>query len=73
MPQGRSVLRAIKVWSWQGQPFPVSGLLEIHDQDFCSLLHTQFLATDQEARVRFPALQKKKSSGFGTGSTQPRE
>jgi hypothetical protein len=30
------------------------------------------LATDPEARVRFPALQKK-SSGSGTGSTQPRE
>jgi hypothetical protein len=32
------------------------------------------LATDPEARVRFPALpEKKKSSGSGTGSTQPRE
>jgi hypothetical protein len=32
-----------------------------------------FLATDPEARVRFPALPEKKSSGSGTGSTQPRE
>jgi hypothetical protein len=31
------------------------------------------LATDPEARVRFPALPEKKSSGYGTGSTQPRE
>jgi hypothetical protein len=31
------------------------------------------LATDPEARVRFPALPEKKSSGSGTGSTQPRE
>jgi hypothetical protein len=30
-------------------------------------------ATDPEARVRFPALSEKKSSGSGTGSTQPRE
>jgi hypothetical protein len=28
---------------------------------------------DPEARVRFPALPEKKSSGSGTGSTQPRE
>jgi hypothetical protein len=42
---------------------------------------SEFLATDPEARVRFPALpdflkeQKKKenSSGSGTGSTQPHE
>jgi hypothetical protein len=33
----------------------------------------KFLATDPEARVRFPALLKKKSSGSGTRSTQPRE
>jgi hypothetical protein len=33
----------------------------------------QYLATDPEARVRFPALPKKKSSVSGTGSTQPRE
>jgi hypothetical protein len=33
----------------------------------------EFLATDSEARVRFPALPEKKSSGSGTGSTQPRE
>jgi hypothetical protein len=33
----------------------------------------EFLATDPEARVRFPALPEKKSSGCGTGSTQPRE
>jgi hypothetical protein len=48
---------------------------------FCKLLlsatasvvqWSEFLATDPEARVRFPALPKK-SSGSGTGSTQPRE
>jgi hypothetical protein len=33
---------------------------------------SEFLATDPEVRVRFPALQKK-SSGPGTGSTQPRK
>jgi hypothetical protein len=39
------------------------------------------MTTDPEARFRFPALpdflkekkKNKKSSGFGTGSTQPRE
>jgi hypothetical protein len=31
------------------------------------------MATDPEARVRFPALPEKKSSGSGTGSTRPRE
>jgi hypothetical protein len=32
-----------------------------------------FLATNPEARVRFPALpEKEKSSGSRTGSTQPR-
>jgi hypothetical protein len=34
---------------------------------------SEFLATDPEARVRFPALPEKKSSGSGTGSIQPRE
>jgi hypothetical protein len=34
---------------------------------------SEFLATDPEARVRFPALPEKKSSLSGTGSTQPRE
>jgi hypothetical protein len=34
---------------------------------------SEFLATDMEARVRFPSLPEKKSSGSGTGSTQPRE
>jgi hypothetical protein len=34
---------------------------------------SEFLATDPETRVRFPALPGKKSSGSGTGSTQPRE
>jgi hypothetical protein len=40
---------------------------------------SEFLATDPEARVRFPALpdflgkKKEHSSGSGTGSTQPRE
>jgi hypothetical protein len=33
---------------------------------------SEFLATDPEARVRFPALPKK-SSGSRTVSTQPRE
>jgi hypothetical protein len=33
--------------------------------------NSEFLATDPEARVRFPALQK--SGRSGTGSTQPRE
>jgi hypothetical protein len=33
---------------------------------------SEFLATDPEVRVRFPALPKK-SCGSGTGSTQPRE
>jgi hypothetical protein len=28
---------------------------------------SEFLATDPEARVRFPALPEKKSSGSGTG------
>jgi hypothetical protein len=34
---------------------------------------SEFLATDPEARVRFPALPEKKSTGSGTGSTQPCE
>jgi hypothetical protein len=34
---------------------------------------SEFLATDPVARVRFPALPEEKSSGSGTGSTQPRE
>jgi hypothetical protein len=34
---------------------------------------SEFLATDPEVRVRFPALPGKKSSGSGTGSTEPRE
>jgi hypothetical protein len=34
---------------------------------------SEFLATDPEARVRFPALPEKKNSGSGTGSAQPRE
>jgi hypothetical protein len=29
---------------------------------------SEFLATDPEARVRFPALPEKKSSGSGTGA-----
>jgi hypothetical protein len=33
----------------------------------------EFLATDPEARVRFPALTEKRSNGPGTGFTQPRE
>jgi hypothetical protein len=42
-------------------------------RDFSPPVLSQFLATDPEARVRFPALPEKKSSGSGTGSTQPRE
>jgi hypothetical protein len=38
----------------------------------CGLV-VRVLGTDPEARVRFPALPEKKSSGSGTGSTQPRE
>jgi hypothetical protein len=38
----------------------------------CGLV-VEFLTTDPEARVRFPVLPGKKSSGSGTGSTQPRE
>jgi hypothetical protein len=35
---------------------------------------SEFLATDPEARVRFPALLDfLRSSGSGTGSTQPRD
>jgi hypothetical protein len=34
---------------------------------------SEFLATDPEARVRFPALPEKKFSGSRTGCTQPRE
>jgi hypothetical protein len=34
---------------------------------------SELLATDPKAQVRFPALLEKKSSGSGTGSTQPRE
>jgi hypothetical protein len=35
---------------------------------------SEFLATDPEARVRLPALPDfLRSSGPGTGSTQPRE
>jgi hypothetical protein len=34
----------------------------------------EFLATDPEVRVRFPTLPDfQRSSGSGTGSTQPRE
>jgi hypothetical protein len=37
-------------------------------------LRSEFLATDPEVRVRFPALPDfLRSSGSGTGSTQPRE
>jgi hypothetical protein len=43
-------------------------ILKIIDKNRC-----KFLATDPEARVRFPALPKKKSIGSATGSTQPRE
>jgi hypothetical protein len=35
---------------------------------------SEFLATDPEVRVRLPALEDfLRSSGSGTGSTQPRE
>jgi hypothetical protein len=36
-------------------------------------LWSEFLATDPEVRVRFPAVPDFLSSGPGTGSTQPRE
>jgi hypothetical protein len=44
----------------------------------CSILWSsgqKFLATDSEVRVRFPALSDffLRSSGSGTGSTQPRD
>jgi hypothetical protein len=43
-------------------------------QDRLCGLVSEFLATDPEARVRFPALPDfQRSSGSGTGSTQPRE
>jgi hypothetical protein len=38
----------------------------------CGLV-VRVLATDPEARIRFPAQPGKKNSGSGTGSTQPRE
>jgi hypothetical protein len=39
-----------------------------------NLLLSEFLATDPEVRVRFPGLPDfLRSSGSGTGSTQPRE
>jgi hypothetical protein len=38
-----------------------------------SAIWSEFLAIDPEARVQFPALPEKKSSGSGTGSSQPRE
>jgi hypothetical protein len=38
------------------------------------VLWPEFLATDQEVRIRFPALPDfLRSSGSGTGSTQTRE
>jgi hypothetical protein len=40
---------------------------------FITVSWSEFSATDPEARDRFPALPEKKSSGSGTGSTQPRE
>jgi hypothetical protein len=36
-------------------------------------LWSEFLATDPEVRVRFPALPDFLSSGSGTRSTQPRQ
>jgi hypothetical protein len=40
----------------------------------CVLQWLEFLATDPELRVRFPALPYfLRNSGSGTGSTQPRE
>jgi hypothetical protein len=50
--------------------FPVE-VTHMSGINFCM---TEFLATDPEARVRFPALPgKKKGSRSGTGSTRPRE
>jgi hypothetical protein len=48
--------------------------VQITETDRLSDLVVRVLATDPEVRVRFPALpEKKKSSGSGTGSTQPHE
>jgi hypothetical protein len=50
------------------------GLKDVVSNDHISLhIFVNFLATDQEARVQFSTLSEKKSSGSGTGSTQPRE
>jgi hypothetical protein len=49
------------------------GMIECFLQTASVVKWSEFLATHPEARVRFPALPQKKSSGSGTGSTQPRE
>jgi hypothetical protein len=44
------------------------------DETASVVYSSEFLATDPEARVRFPALPDfLRNSGSGTGSTQPRE
>jgi hypothetical protein len=43
-----------------------------YNDRLCGLV-VRILATDPEARVRFPALPEKKVVRSGTGSTQPRE
>jgi hypothetical protein len=42
-------------------------------QLYINITITILVATDPEARVRFPAIPENKSNGSGTGSTQPRE
>jgi hypothetical protein len=52
----------------------VGGSAEGSKHTSLSDLLCEFLATDPEVRVRFPALPHSlRSSGSGTGSTQPRE
>jgi hypothetical protein len=42
-----------------------------YDEDMVTM--SEFLATDPEVRVPFPALHFLRSSGPGTASTQPRK
>jgi hypothetical protein len=54
-------------WLQNGDVFPVKYELNLY-------MWSEFLATDPEARVRFPALSDfLRSCWSGTGSTQPRE
>jgi hypothetical protein len=73
----------IIAYNCQSKHFPSIGLIltkckDKHSLTVCSAtcdhLRSEFLATDPEVRVRFPALPDfLRSSGSGTGSTQPRE